>query len=320
MSRWRLQQNDLSIQALPAQGCTVQTLPVEYGEGRSTTQAFSDDFTLIETRFLTNRDLSIATRIELDEPRMVITLGMRGQSAYVQTRAASVLFNPQTTTVNCFGASRGERQYRAGEEVVQLRFSISQSWLRNQMGEMEADLLFQPKQLVHWGTRPTSTSASLNARQLLARNGHGGLKRLLAQGCAMSIIADELNVLLKDRRQRHGATSAEDRALAERVKDRLENAYSDPPQLAELAASLNITPFKLQTVFQGYYQVTPYAYVAELRMRQALHLLEHGQASVAGVAEMLGYRHVGNFSAAFGKFFGFPPSKILRQRRKRRHD
>ena len=54
--------------------------------------------------------------------------------------------------------------------------------------------------------------------------------------------------------------------------------------------------------------------IGKLRMKKAMELLQAGRSSVTGVGEQVGYRDISNFSQAFKKIYGKPPSFFMKRK------
>ncbi|NIB45114.1 helix-turn-helix transcriptional regulator [Pseudomaricurvus alkylphenolicus] len=61
--------------------------------------------------------------------------------------------------------------------------------------------------------------------------------------------------------------------------------------------------------FRQYFGTSIMEFALELRMIKARELLHSGQHSVLTVALMLGYQNHANFTRAYRKHFGHPPSE-----------
>lgn len=58
-----------------------------------------------------------------------------------------------------------------------------------------------------------------------------------------------------------------------------------------------------------HYGTTPYEYLKELRMNQALLLLNDSDYNVQTIAEKAGYTNAGHFSGLFKKTYGVSPKE-----------
>lgn len=76
-----------------------------------------------------------------------------------------------------------------------------------------------------------------------------------------------------------------------------------------LADYLGVSPMTLQRLFREAGGLSTGQAFLEIKMKEASKLIKAGNASVKEVALSLGYSHPGDFTRAFTKYFGFPPSE-----------
>lgn len=75
-----------------------------------------------------------------------------------------------------------------------------------------------------------------------------------------------------------------------------------------LADYLGLSAMGLQRLFRATAGISPGRAFLMLKMREARHRLRQPDMSVKAVALSLGYRHAGDFTRAYAKFYGHPPS------------
>lgn len=75
----------------------------------------------------------------------------------------------------------------------------------------------------------------------------------------------------------------------------------------DVARSLNISEIYLRKLFEKHLGVTPFKKLTELRMSRAKLLVEEGQG-LKEVCASVGYTDVFQFSRAYKRYFGHPPS------------
>ncbi|MCI8388319.1 MAG: helix-turn-helix transcriptional regulator [Clostridiales bacterium] len=86
--------------------------------------------------------------------------------------------------------------------------------------------------------------------------------------------------------------------------------YTDPSLSVELLAErAHMSDTYFRRLFNGELGVNPKRYINDMRLEQAQSLLNAGYDTVAAVAEKVGFIDAKNFSTAFKKKFGYPPSK-----------
>lgn len=305
--------HDLSAQFLPDDDCLQQRLPDTLGAGHSNIFKLDQDLSYIETHYTPRSDISIWSRIEEQEPMMVVTLALKGHSRFTPRQGDGVVFKQGHTSITTFHASEGARQYQAQQAVCQMRFVIGKSWLERYFGEQALPNFFDRKTMRVVKQQPISASGIIAAQALLNCNVAGKARPLFRQGQAMAILASELNTLLSESRPDTGRFSQRDKLMAERARDVLCEEYQNPPTVEALSRRVGTNQFKLKQLFHHYFTNTPYGLLLEIRMKTAYQLLKSSECSVGIAAEAVGYHHASNFSAAFSKYFGFPPKRLARQ-------
>lgn len=88
--------------------------------------------------------------------------------------------------------------------------------------------------------------------------------------------------------------------------------FHDPAFLCQnISETLNISESYLRAKFKKAYGMSPYRYLTAVRMQEALALLS-SNVTITETALMVGYSDIFQFSKAFKKFYGYPPSEAKR--------
>ena len=88
--------------------------------------------------------------------------------------------------------------------------------------------------------------------------------------------------------------------------------YRDPSlSVAKLAKLSHMCETYFRRKFASEVGSPPKAYINAVRMENANSLLKAGYQSVAEISELVGFRDAKNFSTAYKKRYGQPPSKVL---------
>ena len=95
------------------------------------------------------------------------------------------------------------------------------------------------------------------------------------------------------------------------AKEILQVRLEYPPLLSELAQQVGVSESTLQRGFQMLFGTTVFGYLTQKRMEQAHHLLLDNNLTVAEVANIVGYAHLGHFAAAFKRKFGITPRECF---------
>jgi len=154
--RWRIRADDLPSQVQQQKNCLHQSLPEAAGVGYSNIFQLDEDLSYIETLYTPSRDLAVLSHIENPEPRMVITLGLKGHSRFSGNQGDEVIFNEGYTSITTFNSSIGERHYEANKSITQLRFSLSKKWLDRYFGENKFTQFFNKSGIQQLSYQPIS--------------------------------------------------------------------------------------------------------------------------------------------------------------------
>jgi len=311
-TRWRVSNDDLPIHFQTQKHCLHQALPKELGVGYSDVFQLDSDLSYIETHYTPSKDLAVLSQIDCHEPRMVVTLGLKGQSCFTGHDGEELVFNQGYTSIATFNASMGERQYQAHQPVTQLRLSLSKKWLDRYFGEAQSAMLFNSEAVQLLRCQPISTQGMIAAQQLLTAKVAPEVKRVFMHAQAMSLLASELGSLYS-LPQGQKKFTARDKAIALLARDILEQELQQPPSVAELAKRSGTNQFKLKKLFQHFFNNTPYGVLLDIRMNKAYQLLSSTHCQVSVAADLVGYSHANNFSVAFSNYFGVTPKVIAKQ-------
>lgn len=102
----------------------------------------------------------------------------------------------------------------------------------------------------------------------------------------------------------------DDIAHIQEVRKYLLQNLDQPGTLTQLAHQFGLNDFKLKKGFKQLYKTPVFAFVREERLQRARKRLEKTSLPLREIAEEAGYQDLSNFSIAFKKRFGYPPSKL----------
>lgn len=308
--RWSVNVNNLVLEE--KHSYQKQFLPDNVGRGHSNFFKLGPDLNYIETHYSPTKNFSLLSHIESAEPRLVVTLGIKGSSQFIDEKGKEVLFNEGFTTITSFNSSLGERQYEENKELLQLRFSLSKNFLSSYFGEQHLPQLFTEKNLQNLSFQPITASGFIAAQQLLSKNTVDETKQLFMHGQALSLLAAELSHLCTNTKVHANKFNAHDKEIAKTARDILFTEFKNPPSVRELSKRAGTNQFKLKELFHHFFNITPYGLLLEIRMNKAYELLKNTQCHVNIAADFVGYRHASSFSAAFVKYYGVLPKYMLR--------
>jgi len=311
-NRWRIKADDLPSQFQQQKDCLHQSLPEYAGVGHSNSFQLDEGLSYIETLYSPSRDLAVLSHIESQEPRMVVTLSLKGRSRFSGNQGEEVVFNEGHTSITAFTSSIGERQYEANQSITQLRFSLSKKWLDRYFVENKFAQFFNKRGIQQLSYKSISHQGLIAAQKLLTGNVSGEARRLFMHGQAMCLLAAELSPLCEEKPARSDRFNQKDREIANVARDILFNEFKSPPSIEALSKRVGTNQFKLKQLFRHFFNHTPYGMLLEIRMNTAYQLLESTHCQVSVAADFVGYSHASNFSSAFIKYFGVLPKAISR--------
>ncbi len=260
---------------------------------------------LVQSDYLPHAALVEASHSAGDQPQLVLTFGLSGQSRFRASSGRDIAFNAGHLTATSFQHSAGERLYRGGEQVRQLRLVLNLASANHYFGVEDAERLFQPQLKQHIFSRFGQATAAQ-----LAQSSDDPLQ--------LEIQALSLLALHRHQLQPQPANSPLHPDMVERLelarewmRQRLAESFS----LATLAIAVGLSDYQLKRGFQQHFRCTPGAMLLQMRMETAHRLLEQG-FQVAQAAWRVGYQHPRNFSVAFQRYFGRPASALTGRRKR----
>lgn len=101
-------------------------------------------------------------------------------------------------------------------------------------------------------------------------------------------------------------------ALAAAAQAIMTRTISSPHPIAEIARSLDTSPFHLAHVFRTEVGVSVHQYLLQLRLVTALARLREGEPDLSKLALELGFSHHSHFSSLFHRAIGYSPRDVRR--------
>jgi AraC-like DNA-binding protein len=98
-----------------------------------------------------------------------------------------------------------------------------------------------------------------------------------------------------------------------RARDHADRHYTEPIDLAALAAVAGISKYHFQRLFRATYGRSPATYVTERRLERAQDLLRATNLTVTEVCHAVGFSSLGSFSSRFRELVGETPSEFQRR-------
>ncbi|AZI27428.1 AraC family transcriptional regulator [Pedobacter sp. G11] len=136
----------------------------------------------------------------------------------------------------------------------------------------------------------------------------GLTRRIYLESKVYELIALSFNGLAEEKENFKLTHSDTERIefAAQLIRENLNKPFT----IVELARKASINQTKLKEGFKSVFGNTVFGYLQEIRMNKARHYLLDKNLSVQEISYMVGYQNISNFSIAFKKTFGYPPTKL----------
>lgn len=211
------------------------------------------------------------------------------------------------------------RHIRAGQRVRKVNVTVPLAALEGIRlpGALREQLCLDTPRPGVMGWAPTP-HAQRCAQEILTRRQDDGLQALDACLAGLSILQQALRAsgeALPDAATARALPAAgRDMARARLIRARLqEDAGTKAATPAALARELGMSESTLQRLFRAVYGTSIVAFQRQERLQRARAQLLAGGHTVGEVGYRAGYARLSNFSSAFQRAFGYPPSACMRR-------
>ncbi|HIK06887.1 MAG TPA: helix-turn-helix transcriptional regulator [Trichormus sp. M33_DOE_039] len=158
-----------------------------------------------------------------------------------------------------------------------------------------------------------TTTIEQIVKQIICCPYQGVTKQMYLQGKVIELMALQLAPILNNQGELPPSSQLKTTTVnrIHHAREILHFRLENPPSLTELAQMVGISDRTLRYGFKALFGTTVFNYLTHKRLERAEQLLRNGGVTVAEVANLLGYSHLGHFAAAFKRQFGITPSECL---------
>lgn len=151
------------------------------------------------------------------------------------------------------------------------------------------------------------------AQQIINCPFQGVTKKIYLNGKIFELIALQLAAILENevKTQTLPRLKPDTVARIHHARDILHCRLQNPPSLLELGQIIGVSDRTLRRGFRQLFGTTVFGYLMQRRMEKAEKLLREGNCSVAEVANLVGYSHLGLFATVFKRQYGISPRECL---------
>jgi AraC-like DNA-binding protein len=156
-------------------------------------------------------------------------------------------------------------------------------------------------------------SMQIIVKQIMNTPYQGITRRLYLQAKVLELLAMQLNIIILEFEKATPKLNFKAQSIDRiyQVRDILLTRLDNPPSILELTQQVGIGELTLRRGFRKLFGTTIVGYLIQKRMEQAEQLLREKQLSVAEVANLVGYSHLGYFAKVFKRQFGITPTECL---------
>lgn len=212
--------------------------------------------------------------------------------------------------------ARLDRWTRAGQRIRKIHISLPLGQLMQFVDFSEtclvnlSDEALDNVQLLRW--KPNAQSLRFAEEIFASDLEHSALGRLTGGMAALGLLRQALMQSEPDNAHAHGRTlNARDAKRARMLRDFVLKHIREPLTVESLAKNTSMSASTLQRVFKSAYGSTIMEFIRTRRLELARQkLLEEG-ITVGEAAHLASYSSTANFSTAFQREFGYPPSACI---------
>jgi AraC-like DNA-binding protein len=142
----------------------------------------------------------------------------------------------------------------------------------------------------------------------------GATQQMYLYGKVWELLAMQIELVIADQANAGAVAQFRPDTIAKLhyAKEILTQQLEHPPSIPELARQVEVSNRTLLRGFRRLFGTTPTGYLTQQRMQLARQLLREGDWTVAEVARMVGYGHLGHFATAFRRQFGMNPRECMK--------
>jgi AraC-like DNA-binding protein len=222
------------------------------------------------------------------------------------------------------GISPGYREHHyAGQRLTMVNVELEPALLKplfGQEGQLEPELKSLLCKGQDWKASfyPTLTPAMRSLAQQIWNAPYRGMtRRMYLQAKVWELLAMQIDLVMKDQATANTTIRLKPDTVTRLhyAKEILTQQLEHSPSLSEVAQRVGVSDRTLRRGFRELFGTTVISYLTQARMKRAEQLLREQEMTVADVANLVGYEHLGHFAAAFKRQFGITPRDCLAGRR-----
>ncbi len=203
----------------------------------------------------------------------------------------------------------------SGQPVRVVELLLTPAWTQQNHALMKDDPTYQAmqramQQPVMIRRRPLDARLRQIAWSVLNPPASGVFTNVHLDACAMSLLGTLAEAFQPMEAASTASLSAKSLERMLELRKRVDANAAEIASLSGLAADFAISPSKLKQDFQRAFGISAREYLLERRLLIGRNAILRDGISIAEAAYRAGYQHPANFTAAFTKHYGYPPSRL----------
>ena len=305
-----------------ASGLFTMPLPDDIGSGwfENITLAMGMSLFHGQARFLpggSGKLVELANvSVDFEEPTFQVQSVAKGRVVHrEQTMNKELVITPGRDLFRLSEGFQATPVLDSSLDLEMMSLTIRRSMLVALLGEQVACDLLSKLGLQPWPGAvivPVPLTVSAPLHQCLRPEFSPELRRIHAQARSMEFISGLAVHVLGPGSS--GSRRVDRRRRAQEVHDYLVEVEGRFPTLIELSRVFGRSARTMNDEFNAEFGDTIFGFMSNRRLLMAHDAIAKSDVALKKVADMLGYTHVNNFSAAFRRKFGYAPGAVRRTR------
>lgn len=202
-----------------------------------------------------------------------------------------------------------------GQPVRVVELLLTPAWAEHNHAVMKDDPTYRAmrramKQPVMIRRRPLDARLRQIAWSVLNPPAAGVFANVHLDACALSLLGTLAEAFQQNEASANGHLPAKSLERMLELRRHIDANAAEIASLSGLATAFAISPSKLKQDFQRAFGISAREYLLERRLLIGRNAILRDGLSIAEAAYRAGYQHPANFTAAFVKHHGYPPSRL----------
>ncbi|NOH62597.1 AraC family transcriptional regulator [Vibrio sp. RE88] len=219
----------------------------------------------------------------------------------------------EAVMVNLSHAAHFRRSIAKDNQLAKVNLILHPQWITSRIGKADQANEFFSGHLNHIRI-PVSAALKHLVEQVLDSEDEQNLaSHIKLESLSLQILSEMFAHLDQQRSvERQPSKVLKKHSRIDEIINYIEAHLEESLTLQHIAAQFSMSSSNLQKRFRDHLGLTVNSYIRSRRLRIAKQHLEQGLVTITEAAYEAGYKHPANFTNAFKKTFGFPPTAAVK--------